>query len=394
MTKRVANKDSSTTKTSAVLLALEPRFMFDAAGAATGADLAADQVAQQQVDLALPKEADSPNQSATTESEPSVAAEDSTSAAHAETTTTQPTVVDNTASLLSALSLTSLPTSEVKQEWVFIDTSVKNYTELLSSISPNAQIVLLDQSQDGLTQIATALKDSHDVDAIHIISHGSEGRLYLAGSEITEEQLSRDYDDELETIKNALNLDADILLYGCDLADDLAGERFINTLSALTGADVAASLDATGAEALGGDWTLEASTGAIETASLVFADYASLLAAPVITDSVGTRSVAEQGNLAITGISISDTDGDAQTVTITVTNGTLNLASTTGLSGLTGNGTNNLSFTGSLTNVNNALNGMTFTPTADFNGTATVALNTNDGTTNVNQKRLYYRDGG
>ena len=216
MTKRVANKDSSTIKTPAVLLALEPRFMFDAAGAATGADLAADQIAQQQVDLALPKEADSSNQSATTESEQSVAAEDNTSAVQAETTTTQPAVVDNTASLLSALSLTSLPTSEVKQEWVFIDTTVKNYSQLLSSINANAHIVLLDQSQDGLTQIATALKDSHDIDAIHIISHGSEGRLYLAGSEITEEQLSRDYDDELETIKNALNLDADILLYGCE----------------------------------------------------------------------------------------------------------------------------------------------------------------------------------
>ena len=43
------------------------------------------------------------------------------------------------------------------------------------------------------------------------------------------------------------------------------GQAFIGRLAELTGADVAASRDATGSAALGGNWNLEATTGAIET---------------------------------------------------------------------------------------------------------------------------------
>ena len=62
----------------------------------------------------------------------------------------------------------------------------------------------------------------------------------------------------------ALSENGDILLYACDLVSSASGEAFIAQLAQLTGADVAASTDGTGAESLGGDWVLEASTGNIE----------------------------------------------------------------------------------------------------------------------------------
>ena len=50
------------------------------------------------------------------------------------------------------------------------------------------------------------------------------------------------------------------------------GVAFVERLSNLTGADVAASTDDTGSEDLGGDWVLEMSTGAIEAGALLVAD--------------------------------------------------------------------------------------------------------------------------
>ncbi len=63
----------------------------------------------------------------------------------------------------------------------------------------------------------------------------------------------------------ALSADADILIYGCDVAQQRSGKALIDALARLTGADVAASEDLTGAADLGGDWDLEYRTGGIET---------------------------------------------------------------------------------------------------------------------------------
>ena len=67
--------------------------------------------------------------------------------------------------------------------------------------------------------------------------------------------------------KWADNLDegADILFYGCDLAASESGQRLMESIGALTGADVAASDDLTGHTQLGGDWELEYGNGEIET---------------------------------------------------------------------------------------------------------------------------------
>ena len=81
----------------------------------------------------------------------------------------------------------------------------------------------------------------------------------------------------------------------------------------------------------------------------------------------------------IVGISIADADGGNQTVTLTANNGTVSLDTTTGLSGLTGNGSANISFSGSLADINTALASLSFTPSANFAGTATLRVQSNDG---------------
>ncbi len=173
----------------------------------------------------------------------------------------------------SELSGLDHPTSEKittgRLELVFVDTNTPDYQQLLDDIlsqidpSRSFEIVILDASTDGVDTIGETLGNYKDIDAIHIISHGSDGILELGNNQLDLSYLLREK-AQFELWKSAFSEEADILLYGCDLASSLAGERFIDTLSLLTGADVTASDDLTGHANLGGDYDFEYFTGAVE----------------------------------------------------------------------------------------------------------------------------------
>ena len=137
------------------------------------------------------------------------------------------------------------------REIVFVDTRTPDYQQLLGSISPHAEVVLLDSGKDGVQQIAEALAGRSEVGAIHIISHGDAGVLLLGNRPLFSGNISQ-YAAQLADIGKALTADGDILLYGCDVGAGSAGQAFIAQLAAMTGADIAASDDATGGIARGG----------------------------------------------------------------------------------------------------------------------------------------------
>ena len=92
--------------------------------------------------------------------------------------------------------------------------------------------------------------------ALHLISHGADGELKLGNSTVDfTELLVRA--DEFADWQDSFTADADLLIYGCDLASSDMGRNFVSTLGNFTGADVAASDDLTGSALLGGDWDLE-----------------------------------------------------------------------------------------------------------------------------------------
>ncbi|WP_447971265.1 LamG-like jellyroll fold domain-containing protein [Nitrospira sp. M1] len=101
----------------------------------------------------------------------------------------------------------------------------------------------------------------------------------------------------------------------------------------------------------------------------------------------GAQNTNEDTNLVFSAgngnqITITDPDssGDAFEVTLSVTNGTLSLPGTAGLTFVSGDGTtdSSMTFRGTVTNINTALNGLTFIPTTDYNGGATLTLTTRD----------------
>ena len=157
-------------------------------------------------------------------------------------------------------------TNEPTREVVFIDKNVENYEQLLADLSNrnNIDIFVLDSNVDGIDQISAVLANYQNLDAVHLISHGNDQGLTLGNGRLEDSNL-QDYRDAIQSWQSALSQDADILLYGCNLAASEAGQALINALGELTAADIAASDDLTGLAALGGDWVLEYVSGSIET---------------------------------------------------------------------------------------------------------------------------------
>jgi Ca2+-binding RTX toxin-like protein len=148
------------------------------------------------------------------------------------------------------------------QDIVFIDSTVRDYQNLIAGIKSNTKVIILNSNEDGIEQITKNLQGG-TYKSVQIVSHGSAGSLQLGSSQLNSSNL-KSYKSLLQW-SNYLTEDADILLYGCDVAAGETGVGFVQQLSQLTGADVAASDDLTGSAALGGDWNLEVATGQIET---------------------------------------------------------------------------------------------------------------------------------
>lgn len=152
----------------------------------------------------------------------------------------------------------------------FVDTSIHDYRSIVDSIDVGIEIVLIDGQADGVAQIAAALSGRSGIEAVHIFSHGSEGRVNLGTAHLSIDSIGA-HASALSTIGAALATNADILLYGCDVGAGTRGIELLDALALATGADIAASADLTGNAALGGNWVLERSSGAIE-AGTPFAD--------------------------------------------------------------------------------------------------------------------------
>jgi hypothetical protein len=162
-------------------------------------------------------------------------------------------------------------TSRTSEVFV-IDTGVENYgslvDELIDEIDVNAEFVYIDTSRDGMEQIAevlATLSESIELDAIHIISQGDAGKLYLGNTVLSLETILGEHADELALIRYALPEEADILIYGCDFAFGEIGISTATALADLSGADIAASVDHTGHASVGGDWQLEFVLGKVDT---------------------------------------------------------------------------------------------------------------------------------
>lgn len=165
-----------------------------------------------------------------------------------------------------------------KRDVVVVDASVKNHQSILDEANTDADVIVL-SSGDTLETLADRLSGYSDLSSLHILSHGGDGYILLGGETINQESLTEN-SDILSRIGESLSASGDILLYGCNVGENLAGQSFVQQFAELTNADVAASDDITGGVHLGGDWDLEVNSGEIETAALAAKNYNDVLGLP------------------------------------------------------------------------------------------------------------------
>ncbi|WP_156490854.1 DUF4347 domain-containing protein, partial [Marinomonas atlantica] len=149
-------------------------------------------------------------------------------------------------------------------EVIVVDPSVSDYKTLIAGVNPDTPVILLPESGDGLTNLAEALAGYSNLSAVHLVSHGGNGKLFLGDNPINSDSLTNSA-EALASIGNVFDEGADLMIYGCTVAGNEAGQAFVDQLASRLNVDVAASNDRTGPTDLGGDWDLEYNNGEIES---------------------------------------------------------------------------------------------------------------------------------
>jgi hypothetical protein len=216
--------------------------------------------------------------------------------------------------------------TDLRREIVFVDARTPSYEQLLDDLDlgdagRDYVVVVLDANRDGIEQIGEVLGSYRGLDAVHIVSHGTDTSVQLGDTWLSQDNLA-DYRDGITAWADAFSEDADLLFYGCNFAGSEDGRALIDDLASLTGADVAASDDLTGNALLGCDWDLEYRAGDIETAvafsSTAQQDWSGVLVTPNITarETVDADSDGQIDQIRITTDQNLDDDFSGLTVAV------------------------------------------------------------------------------
>lgn len=137
---------------------------------------------------------------------------------------------------------------------VVIDPSVDNSDVLVAGVKPNSKLLVLDPRRDSIEQIDELIQQYPNVESLHLVSHGTPGSLNLGLTKLDLESLAR-YRDTLKSWSNHLK-NADLYIYGCQVARGKQGEDFLQQLHYLTLANLAASTEVVGNSQHRRNWQL------------------------------------------------------------------------------------------------------------------------------------------
>ena len=103
--------------------------------------------------------------------------------------------------------------SEARHEVAFVDPALQNSKQLLSGLDKVIEVVSLQSGQDPLKQISDYLASHNNISALHLFSHGTPGNVTLGNTVLAADTLN-EHAQQLESWKQSLTTDADILLSG------------------------------------------------------------------------------------------------------------------------------------------------------------------------------------
>ena len=140
------------------------------------------------------------------------------------------------------------------REVVVVDPEVADADILLRSLKTTARVVWLRQGAEPLGQIVTAFGGMAGIRRLHVLSHGAPGSLRLAERDLELDDFLR-HPTVLPVLRSVLADDAEIVLYGCEVAALASGARFVAGLStALDATVVSSDLPVGRGGATGGSW--------------------------------------------------------------------------------------------------------------------------------------------
>jgi len=116
-------------------------------------------------------------------------------------------------------------------------------TDSVLNENEHVSVAVVDAHSDVLTQISEILAKQHDLSALHLVSHRSDGMLELGGQSVgTLDLLARA--NEITQWRDALAPNAEFQLHSSASEQDANDTKFIDTMARLTGASVSASSSA------------------------------------------------------------------------------------------------------------------------------------------------------
>jgi hypothetical protein len=187
------------------------------------------------------------------------------------------------------------------RELVLFDGNLPHHQQLISDLQENGsnrniEVVELESDRNGIEQVSEILSERSDLAAVHFVTHGADGQINLGNTWLNSTILQQNT-DAISSWGNALTETGDILFYGCNIAGGSDGQRLLDDIAELTGADVAASTNLTGHRSLGGDWDLEANDGWIETPLALSATFQDLWNGLLATFTVINTNNSGAGSL-------------------------------------------------------------------------------------------------
>lgn len=121
------------------------------------------------------------------------------------------------------------------QSIVVVDPAVTNYQYLLASPLMGLEVHILSTHEDGITQLQALLRQYQQLSRLHLICQGAPGQIRLGTTVLSEVNLWA-YADTIRQWRDCLADDAEVLIYGCDLAANRAGKAFVSWLRLLADA--------------------------------------------------------------------------------------------------------------------------------------------------------------
>lgn len=196
----------------------------------------------------------------------------------------------------------------VHHHLAIFDPNVKAWETLAAGLQPGYEAIALHPHQDGVAQISGLLHSRRHIKTLHLVSHGEPDCLHLGSTRLSSDTLNR-YRGFLQQWRHSLATDAEILIYGCNVAAD-SPSPFLQHLRQLTGANIAASANLTGHATLGGNWELQVRFGdgqfkhAFEPETLAAYPFtlASISSKTDFEDYLDTNSIATESKSVLTSI--------------------------------------------------------------------------------------------